>query len=154
MQKDPSPPHPPPTPQRPPPPPPPPAAQDASEGWVPQAVAKRVSLCRVAHDWPEEGAGTLGPTKTHRSIGSGLLNDSKRAAAERNEKKKSLGFRVSTTWWSMGFYPLHNHHMRAEYQSAAKGAKEWTRLLRCPMGITRYKAVVCWLRSDCALDFG
>ncbi|CAJ1448654.1 unnamed protein product [Effrenium voratum] len=38
-------------------------SEDASEGWVPQAVAKRVSLCRVAHDWPEEGAGTLGLVK-------------------------------------------------------------------------------------------
>eukprot|EP00438_Fugacium_kawagutii_P014847 Skav234821 [mRNA] locus=scaffold69:861037:866226:- [translate_table: standard] len=32
-------------------------------GWVPHAVAKRVSLCRVAADWPEEGAGTLGLLK-------------------------------------------------------------------------------------------
>eukprot|EP00931_Biecheleriopsis_adriatica_P103758 TRINITY_DN78549_c0_g1_i1.p1 TRINITY_DN78549_c0_g1~~TRINITY_DN78549_c0_g1_i1.p1 ORF type:complete len:662 (-),score=109.55 TRINITY_DN78549_c0_g1_i1:77-1837(-) len=39
------------------------AHEPPSEGWVPQAVAKRVSLCRVAADWPEEGAGTLGLTK-------------------------------------------------------------------------------------------
>jgi len=31
-----------------------------SEGWMPQAVAKRVSLCRAVADWSEEGAGTLG----------------------------------------------------------------------------------------------
>ena len=28
-------------------------------GWVPHAVAKRVSLCRVAADWPEEGRPQL-----------------------------------------------------------------------------------------------
>lgn len=39
------------------------AHEPPSEGWVPQAVAKRVSLCRVAADWPEEGAGTLGLLK-------------------------------------------------------------------------------------------
>ena len=39
------------------------ANEPPSEGWVPQAVAKRVSLCRVAADWPEEGAGTLGLLK-------------------------------------------------------------------------------------------
>mmetsp|Transcript_85843 Transcript_85843/g.237781 ORF Transcript_85843/g.237781 Transcript_85843/m.237781 type:complete len:747 (-) Transcript_85843:221-2461(-) len=36
------------------------ATEPASEGWVPQAVAKRVSLCRVVIDWPPEGSGTLG----------------------------------------------------------------------------------------------
>eukprot|EP00419_Tripos_fusus_P006931 CAMPEP_0172685218 /NCGR_PEP_ID=MMETSP1074-20121228/20082_1 /TAXON_ID=2916 /ORGANISM="Ceratium fusus, Strain PA161109" /LENGTH=736 /DNA_ID=CAMNT_0013504323 /DNA_START=26 /DNA_END=2236 /DNA_ORIENTATION=+ len=36
------------------------AQEPASEGWVPQAVAKRVSLCRVVMDWPAEGNGTLG----------------------------------------------------------------------------------------------
>lgn len=39
------------------------AHEPPSEGWVPQAVAKRVSLCRAAADWPEEGAGTLGLIK-------------------------------------------------------------------------------------------
>jgi len=39
------------------------ANEPPSEGWVPQAVAKRVSLCRVGADWPEEGAGTLGLLK-------------------------------------------------------------------------------------------
>jgi cold shock CspA family protein len=38
-------------------------AEPASEGWLPQAVVKRVSLCRVAMDWPAEGTGTLGVTK-------------------------------------------------------------------------------------------
>jgi len=38
-------------------------AEPASEGWIPQAVVKRVSLCRVAIDWPAEGTGTLGVTK-------------------------------------------------------------------------------------------
>jgi cold shock CspA family protein len=38
-------------------------AEPASEGWIPQAVVKRVSLCRVAMDWPAEGTGTLGVTK-------------------------------------------------------------------------------------------
>lgn len=37
--------------------------EPASEGWIPQAVVKRVSLCRVAMDWPAEGSGTLGVTK-------------------------------------------------------------------------------------------
>jgi len=37
--------------------------EPASEGWIPQAVVKRVSLCRVAMDWPAEGTGTLGVTK-------------------------------------------------------------------------------------------
>mmetsp|Transcript_12272 Transcript_12272/g.25924 ORF Transcript_12272/g.25924 Transcript_12272/m.25924 type:complete len:726 (-) Transcript_12272:66-2243(-) len=36
------------------------SSEPSSEGWVPQAVAKRVSLCRVAVDWPAEGSGTLG----------------------------------------------------------------------------------------------
>merc|ERR1719219_3112421 len=36
------------------------AQEPASEGWVPQAVAKRVNLCRVLMDWPAEGNGTLG----------------------------------------------------------------------------------------------
>lgn len=39
------------------------ANEPPTEGWVPQAVAKRVSLCRAAADWPEEGAGTLGLSK-------------------------------------------------------------------------------------------
>lgn len=39
------------------------AGEAPSEGWVPQAVAKRVSLCRVAADWPAEGSGTLGLLK-------------------------------------------------------------------------------------------
>lgn len=38
-------------------------AEPASEGWIPQAVVKRVSLCRVAMDWPAEGSGTLGVAK-------------------------------------------------------------------------------------------
>jgi cold shock CspA family protein len=37
--------------------------EPASEGWIPQAVVKRVSLCRVAMDWPAEGTGTLGVSK-------------------------------------------------------------------------------------------
>jgi len=37
--------------------------EPASEGWIPQAVVKRVSLCRVAIDWPAEGSGTLGVSK-------------------------------------------------------------------------------------------
>jgi len=37
--------------------------EPAGEGWVPQAVAKRVSLCRVVVDWPAEGSGTLGLQK-------------------------------------------------------------------------------------------
>jgi len=37
--------------------------QPATEGWIPQAVVKRVSLCRVAVDWPAEGQATLGVTK-------------------------------------------------------------------------------------------
>ncbi|CAJ1457750.1 unnamed protein product [Effrenium voratum] len=37
--------------------------EPASEGWIPQAVVKRVSLCRVAVDWPAEGQATLGVTK-------------------------------------------------------------------------------------------
>lgn len=37
--------------------------EPASEGWIPQAVVKRVSLCRVAMDWPAEGSGTLGVAK-------------------------------------------------------------------------------------------
>lgn len=39
------------------------SGEPASEGWIPQAVVKRVSLCRVAIDWPNEGAGTLGVSK-------------------------------------------------------------------------------------------
>eukprot|EP00913_Durusdinium_trenchii_P001600 g1483.t1 len=39
------------------------SAPPASEGWIPQAVVKRVSLCRVAVDWPAEGQATLGVTK-------------------------------------------------------------------------------------------
>lgn len=39
------------------------ASEPPAEGWVPQAVAKRVSLCRVAADWPAEGSGTLGLLK-------------------------------------------------------------------------------------------
>lgn len=38
-------------------------SEPASEGWIPQAVVKRVSLCRVAMDWPAEGEGTLGVSK-------------------------------------------------------------------------------------------
>mmetsp|Transcript_57760 Transcript_57760/g.125615 ORF Transcript_57760/g.125615 Transcript_57760/m.125615 type:complete len:660 (-) Transcript_57760:178-2157(-) len=38
-------------------------SEPAAEGWVPQAVAKRVSLCRVAVEWPAEGSGTLGLAK-------------------------------------------------------------------------------------------
>lgn len=37
--------------------------EPASEGWIPQAVVKRVSLCRVNMDWPAEGTGTLGVAK-------------------------------------------------------------------------------------------
>mmetsp|Transcript_90530 Transcript_90530/g.260834 ORF Transcript_90530/g.260834 Transcript_90530/m.260834 type:complete len:607 (-) Transcript_90530:64-1884(-) len=37
--------------------------EPVAEGWVPQAVAKRVSLCRVIVDWPAEGSGTLGLVK-------------------------------------------------------------------------------------------
>ncbi|CAE7316837.1 unnamed protein product [Symbiodinium sp. CCMP2456] len=33
------------------------------EGWIPQAVVKRVTMCRVAVDWPAEGEATLGVTK-------------------------------------------------------------------------------------------
>eukprot|EP00929_Paragymnodinium_shiwhaense_P080853 TRINITY_DN42203_c0_g1_i1.p1 TRINITY_DN42203_c0_g1~~TRINITY_DN42203_c0_g1_i1.p1 ORF type:complete len:673 (-),score=141.02 TRINITY_DN42203_c0_g1_i1:185-2203(-) len=39
------------------------AGEPASEGWIPQAVVKRVSLCRVFIDWPAEGSGTLGVSK-------------------------------------------------------------------------------------------
>eukprot|EP00747_Dinoflagellata_sp_TGD_P218828 gnl/TRDRNA2_/TRDRNA2_91031_c0_seq1.p1 gnl/TRDRNA2_/TRDRNA2_91031_c0~~gnl/TRDRNA2_/TRDRNA2_91031_c0_seq1.p1 ORF type:complete len:734 (+),score=151.10 gnl/TRDRNA2_/TRDRNA2_91031_c0_seq1:119-2320(+) len=39
------------------------SSEPASEGWIPQAVVKRVSLCRVAIDWPAEGSGTLGVGK-------------------------------------------------------------------------------------------
>jgi len=39
------------------------SGEPASEGWVPQAVVKRVSLCRVSLDWPDEGAGTLGVSR-------------------------------------------------------------------------------------------
>lgn len=35
-------------------------SEPPSEGWVPQAVAKRVSLGRAITDWPAEGSGTLG----------------------------------------------------------------------------------------------
>jgi len=38
--------------------------EPATEGWIPQAVVKRVSLCRVAIDWPAEGSGTLGVQKS------------------------------------------------------------------------------------------
>jgi hypothetical protein len=33
------------------------------EGWIPQAVVKRVSLCKVDMNWPAEGNGTLAVTK-------------------------------------------------------------------------------------------
>mmetsp|Transcript_99007 Transcript_99007/g.317532 ORF Transcript_99007/g.317532 Transcript_99007/m.317532 type:complete len:674 (-) Transcript_99007:116-2137(-) len=39
------------------------SSEPVAEGWVPQAVAKRVSLCRVIVDWPAEGSGTLGLNK-------------------------------------------------------------------------------------------
>lgn len=39
------------------------SGEPASEGWIPQAVVKRVSLCRVAVDWPAEGQATLGVSK-------------------------------------------------------------------------------------------
>jgi len=39
------------------------STEPTSEGWIPQAVVKRVSLCRVAMEWPAEGTGTLGVTK-------------------------------------------------------------------------------------------
>jgi len=39
------------------------SGEPASEGWIPQAVVKRVSLCRVAVDWPTEGNQTLGVSK-------------------------------------------------------------------------------------------
>mmetsp|Transcript_54774 Transcript_54774/g.151931 ORF Transcript_54774/g.151931 Transcript_54774/m.151931 type:complete len:185 (-) Transcript_54774:39-593(-) len=39
------------------------SGEPASEGWIPQAVVKRVSLCRVSLDWPDEGAGTLGVSR-------------------------------------------------------------------------------------------
>jgi hypothetical protein len=39
------------------------SSKPASEGWVPQAVVKRVSLCRVIVDWPAEGTNTLGVTR-------------------------------------------------------------------------------------------
>lgn len=39
-----------------------PASQTA-EGWVPKAVAKRVSLCQAVGDWQAEGSGTLGVKK-------------------------------------------------------------------------------------------
>lgn len=35
------------------------SGKPATEGWIPQAIVKRVSLCRVAIDWPAEGSGTL-----------------------------------------------------------------------------------------------
>lgn len=34
-----------------------------AEGWVPKAVAKRVSLCQAIADWTAEGGGTLSVTK-------------------------------------------------------------------------------------------
>lgn len=39
------------------------SGEPATEGWIPQAVVKRVSLCRVFIDWPAEGSGTLGVSK-------------------------------------------------------------------------------------------
>eukprot|EP00930_Biecheleria_cincta_P065851 TRINITY_DN5176_c0_g1_i1.p1 TRINITY_DN5176_c0_g1~~TRINITY_DN5176_c0_g1_i1.p1 ORF type:complete len:703 (+),score=128.90 TRINITY_DN5176_c0_g1_i1:171-2279(+) len=39
------------------------SSEPTSEGWIPQAVVKRVSLCRVAVDWPAEGQATLGVNK-------------------------------------------------------------------------------------------
>lgn len=36
------------------------SSEPLSEGWIPQAVVKRVSLCRVCIDWPSEGGSTLG----------------------------------------------------------------------------------------------
>jgi len=39
------------------------SGEPASEGWIPQAVVKRVNLCRVFIDWPAEGSGTLGVSK-------------------------------------------------------------------------------------------
>jgi hypothetical protein len=39
------------------------SSEPVKEGWIPQAVVKRVSLCRVTLDWPPEGSGTLGVSK-------------------------------------------------------------------------------------------
>jgi len=39
------------------------SSEPTTEGWIPQAVAKRVSLGRVTVDWPAEGEGTLGVTR-------------------------------------------------------------------------------------------
>merc|ERR1719323_802297 len=38
--------------------------ESGTEGWIPQAVVKRVSLHRVIIDWPSEGSGTLGVFKS------------------------------------------------------------------------------------------
>lgn len=39
------------------------AGEPAMEGWLPEAVVKRVSLCRAGLDWPAEGPSTLSVTK-------------------------------------------------------------------------------------------
>jgi len=39
------------------------STEPVSEGWVPQAVAKRVSLAKVEVDWPAEGPETLALVK-------------------------------------------------------------------------------------------
>jgi len=36
------------------------AGEPPQEGWLPKAVVKKVSLCKVMQDWPEEGESTLG----------------------------------------------------------------------------------------------
>mmetsp|Transcript_94868 Transcript_94868/g.306258 ORF Transcript_94868/g.306258 Transcript_94868/m.306258 type:complete len:751 (-) Transcript_94868:196-2448(-) len=73
------------------------ANEPASEGWVPQAVAKRVSLCRVAIDWPAEGSGTLG-----------LLRGDLIAVSKEAERGWVYGERISPRrpdWPSEGWLP-------------------------------------------------
>lgn len=73
------------------------ASEPASEGWVPQAVAKRVSLCRVVIDWPAEGSGTLG-----------LLRGDLIAVSKEAERGWVYGERISPRrpdWPSDGWLP-------------------------------------------------
>jgi len=73
------------------------ATEPASEGWVPQAVAKRVSLCRVVIDWPAEGSGTLG-----------LLRGDLIAVSKEAERGWVYGERISPRrpdWPSDGWLP-------------------------------------------------
>mmetsp|Transcript_13648 Transcript_13648/g.38877 ORF Transcript_13648/g.38877 Transcript_13648/m.38877 type:complete len:691 (+) Transcript_13648:2-2074(+) len=73
------------------------ASEPTSEGWVPQAVAKRVSLCRAVIDWPAEGSGTLG-----------LLRADLIAVSKEAERGWVYGERISPRrpdWPSDGWLP-------------------------------------------------